>query len=118
MASGGVRQGQPGKQYPNRTDMAQGVRAASGQAYGERKAQEDAQRAIPLPQVPQAVPLNAPTQRPDEPVTAGLPFGPGPGPAVLGLPGTDDPAEHILALYRKFPSNDLLRLLDAYRRGD
>lgn len=28
--------------------------------------------------------LAQPTARPDEPVTAGLPFGPGPGPEVLG----------------------------------
>lgn len=30
-----------------------------------------------------AVPLFSPTQRPDEPVTAGAPFGPGDGPAPL-----------------------------------
>jgi hypothetical protein len=30
------------------------------------------------------VPLTAPTQRPNEPVTAGAPVGPGPGPEILG----------------------------------
>lgn len=30
--------------------------------------------------------LGGPTQRPDEPVTAGIPLGPGPGPEALGLP--------------------------------
>jgi len=30
------------------------------------------------------VPLTAPTQRPNEPVTAGSPLGPGPGPEILG----------------------------------
>ena len=36
-------------------------------------------------------PLYAPTQRPDEPVTAGIPMGAGPGPEVLGInqPMTD-----------------------------
>ena len=31
-------------------------------------------------------PLNAPTQRPNEPVTTGLSSGPGAGPNILGLP--------------------------------
>jgi hypothetical protein len=35
------------------------------------------------PQQP-ITPLSAPTQRPDEPVTAGSPMGPGPGPEILG----------------------------------
>jgi hypothetical protein len=36
-------------------------------------------------------PLYAPTQRPDEPITAGIPMGAGPGPEVLGInqPMTD-----------------------------
>lgn len=33
--------------------------------------------------LPDVTPLNAPTQRPGEPVTAGLPIGLGPGPEVL-----------------------------------
>jgi len=41
--------------------------------------------ALPSQQV---TPLLAPTQRPDEPVTAGSPLGAGPGPEALGiLPG-------------------------------
>lgn len=31
-------------------------------------------------------PLDAPTQRPNEPLTAGLPSGPGPGPGALAAP--------------------------------
>lgn len=31
-------------------------------------------------------PLTEPTQRPDEPITAGSPSGPGPGPSAIGLP--------------------------------
>jgi hypothetical protein len=36
-------------------------------------------------------PLYAPSQRPDEPITAGIPMGAGPGPEVLGInqPMTD-----------------------------
>jgi len=37
-------------------------------------------------QGPQVVPLTAPSQRPDEPVTTGAAVGPGAGPEVLRLP--------------------------------
>lgn len=39
--------------------------------------------SVPMPPV---VPLTAPTQRPDEPFTVGMPFGEGMGPEMLGLP--------------------------------
>jgi hypothetical protein len=40
------------------------------------------------------VPLDAPTGRPDEPVTAGAPLGPGVGPAAIGLgPGAEKAAD-------------------------
>jgi hypothetical protein len=35
---------------------------------------------------PAPTPLFAPTERPDEPITAGAPFGPGPGPAMRQQP--------------------------------
>jgi hypothetical protein len=34
----------------------------------------------------QVIPLTAPTQRPEEPVTAGAALGPGPGPEALRIP--------------------------------
>lgn len=37
------------------------------------------------PPLPQVVPMGAPSQRPDEPVTAGADLGAGPGSAALGL---------------------------------
>lgn len=36
-------------------------------------------------QLGEVTPLFAPTQRPDEPVTTGIPVGPGAGPEVLGM---------------------------------
>lgn len=92
MARGGRRQGAPGKTYGNRTDMQMGARQAPvmrvpGQAYGEQAEQVRAQQAIPMaPQPPirppaaptQPVPLNAPTQRLNEPLTAGVDIGAGP----------------------------------------
>lgn len=66
---------------------------ASGQ-YGERKAMQELQASAPMagnpiptprPQMP--VPgLFDQTQNPSEPVTAGNPLGPGPGPDALNLP--------------------------------
>ena len=40
-------------------------------------------------------PLYAPTQRPEEPITAGIPMGEGPGPEVLGInqPSADTDAD-------------------------
>jgi hypothetical protein len=114
---GGRRSGAPGQAYPNRTDLtaagnkAQPIAAAPGQPYGAAKAQTDAMRAMPLPNaqaadasaVMQAArnfdlsanaapPLHRPTERPTEPVTAGAPLGPGPGPETLGTPPGMAPA--------------------------
>jgi hypothetical protein len=89
--------GTSGGAYSNRADLAQPVQAPSGLAYGERQALEEAQAAQPLPaQVPfdrilaaaqghqfSPVSLNAPSTRPNEPVTHGLSVGPGGGPEVL-----------------------------------
>ena len=36
-------------------------------------------------QMERVTPLFAPSQRPDEPITAGIPMGEGPGPEVLGI---------------------------------
>lgn len=42
---------------------------------------------MPMPNVGEnVVPLSAPTQRPDEPVTAGAALGPGPGPEAMTAP--------------------------------
>lgn len=69
-------------------------------AYGEQKDFQQIQGGAKMQQEPQAqaaaapsplsriTPLNAPTARPDEPVTAGVPSGPGPGLEALGLSNT------------------------------
>lgn len=72
----------------------------TGMGYGENADFNEMQSGAPLAAAPTvsttrtrnmsptgqraaATPLFAPTQRPDEPVTAGAPFGPGPGPAPM-----------------------------------
>jgi hypothetical protein len=59
-------------------------------AYGEQKAFGEIQSGAPMAQaerqpMPQVTPLSAPTSRPEEPVTAGAPMGPGPGPEAIGV---------------------------------
>lgn len=93
----------PGGAYANRTDLTSGTQAVSaptGLPYGERQALEQAQQQTPLPQQASMdqvlaaaqghafnpVQLNAPTARPYEPITHGLPLGPGAGPEVLNIP--------------------------------
>ena len=89
MARGGYRKpanpapvSGPG-QLSRRTDGAQPVMEMTGGKYGEAKALREMQSAAPMaqietaPTIPQISELFAPTQRPAEPVTAGMPFGPG-----------------------------------------
>lgn len=128
MPRGGFRRGRPGESYPQRSDLQQGPRVASGvqspPVYGEKKQQAESLRAVPLPQstpVP-VTPLSAPTQRPDEDVASGLPVGPGAGPEALAFAGndTEDVLAALRAAYDVFPSTDLLRLIldEEERRGE
>lgn len=77
---------------PADTQAAQYV---SGLPYGEGQALMATQQAAPMaassamPQSAPIVPLNAPSQRPNEPVTAGADAGPGPGMSSLGLGAKD-----------------------------
>lgn len=120
---GGPRQGVQGRQYEQRSDLrgnAQPVRVAPGQEYGKGAAQQRAQQVIPLPtQPPQQrvtadeVPnLFAPTQRPNEPITAGLPFGPGPGPRMDQRAAPNPTSDFIRGLYLRAPTPELRELID------
>lgn len=78
----------PGK-YAKRTDM-QGAKRLPNAAYGEQKQFQAEQASAPMAKSapnPMAgiTPLTAPTRRPNEPVTAGVDAGPGPGSEILGL---------------------------------
>lgn len=100
---GGPRTSPAGQAHANRTDMqgTQPIRTAPGQPYGSAKQQEMAQQVVPLPStdgngvastVPaptpaplpgSLTPLSAPTARADEPITAGIDAGAGPGSEAL-----------------------------------
>jgi hypothetical protein len=131
--SGGSRVGKPGANYQNRTDLpgkTQPITVASGQEYGTRGAQEDAQRAIPLPAgapppAPTSLgsvtagpitPLDAPTQRPNEPLTHGLPIGAGGGPEVLGgSVNSNDPVLYLEGLYQSTNDPSVYAMLQEAR---
>lgn len=124
--SGGARQGKPGTAYGQRTDMNQPITVASGQTYGSRREQVDAQKAIPLPApapppAPPAqgtatagplTPLNAPTTRPQEPLTAGLPMGAGPGPEALGIPRDGELVDFLRGAYGAYPTEELRGMIE------
>jgi hypothetical protein len=122
--------------------MHQPVRVAPGGTYGEGVASRRAQQVVPLPTAALPAPSPAsgpalgapagpgagptfapgdmnfegPTQRPNEPVTAGLPTGPGPGPEVLNLPDqAATTAAYLRTLYANVPqaqNTDFLRLVE------
>lgn len=130
MPSGGPRQGTPGGQYPNRSDMAQAPAAPKGQSYGDAGAQLHAQSVVPVAGGPvppgvgapapsptgaeglqgapglapgQVPSLGDPTSRPNEPVTAGLSTGPGGGPGTLGPRALPPPELGVLkAAYAQY----------------
>ena len=68
--------------------------AAKNQTYGKATEQMESQRAVPMGAGPTQVqgptpggaPFSRPTERPDEPITAGAPFGDGMGPMAAGVP--------------------------------
>jgi hypothetical protein len=134
-ARGGPRQGAVGGRYPNRSDMTAPGQAITpsnlppSQAYGQGVQQARGLAAVPAgsPPSPAAgggggqqvalapgdVPsLRDPTANPDEPVTAGLPLGPGAGPEALNVTATDSPELAILrSLYLEYPNPDIRRLM-------
>lgn len=74
---GGARQGTPGKGYSNRTDLMSNYDNTQSAASG---GMEPPPMQMPI-QRPEDTPnLSAPTQYPDQPITAGLRVGPGNGP--------------------------------------
>jgi hypothetical protein len=110
------------------------ITTASNQQYGQRLAQQRAQEAVPMGTPPTSVPspirkkpriapgsltpLTAPTARPDEPITAGANFGPGPTALGAGIPMMPSQGtmavDELRQIAQIFPTDDLLDLLDTY----
>lgn len=98
----------------------------SGGKYGERKDLQEIRSASPMagnpqqqPSLPPITPLMAPTQRPDEPVTAGSDMGPGPGTEAVQLPArTFNVTQTFNRLAQNDPTGEIeLILKDLNSRG-
>lgn len=120
--------------YSNRTDLNNAmnkkvaVQTATGQTYGKATEQRNAQKAMPMgaspaDAAPQVAPggLGAfarPTERPQEPITAGVDFGAGPNAVQAGIqlqPRTQDAVlDRLRTIYRNFPNEELADLIDSY----
>lgn len=122
---GGRRQGTPGRNYQNRTDLAvarapqTGTSTAATGGYlppgGYRPppgTEEPTTTNAVLRPTPDQVPrLDDPTARPNEPLTAGLATGPGAGPEALGpMPQSPD-VMRVQAAYLNNPTPELRRTL-------
>lgn len=99
----------------------------SGMAYGENADYNDIQSSAPMAAAPTvsnararkssptgqgaaATPLFAPTGFPDEPVTAGAPFGPGPGP-MPSMPNNTSLQSSLRRMVSTDPNGDAVRIL-------
>lgn len=106
-----------------RTDggPSQPIRELRNAEYGEGKEFRELQQGAPLPSAPAVstpkppaasaqpaptVPLNAPTQHADQPITSGADAGAGPDMASLGLPDQMD--VDIAAMKSRLPALELL----------
>src|SRR5271169_4893549 len=115
MARGGRRAGAAGSAYLGRTDL-QRPQAPTGLPYGDRAKLVASQQALPMGApapagptpaagqatpppgpAPGSLPFLGPTERPNEPVTAGLPLGPGAGPESLSMNQRTDPLVQAVA---------------------
>jgi hypothetical protein len=97
-----------------RTDM---MTNSDPNVYGDRKATEELMAGAPMAKQqqvskPSITDLFAPTQRPNEPVTAGNPMGAGVGPEALNLPArTFNPAQILSRLADSDPSGEIELIL-------
>jgi len=109
--------------------------AARGQTYGKRQEQIRAHQALPMRQAPTDVAaqrqsrptpmapgaFSRPTERPQEPITSGAPFGPGVGPEAAGIlpavPTDRDVLSTLQYLNQMYPNSDLQNLIDDLMMG-
>lgn len=120
MPTGGPRTAKPGATYGNRSDLTASADATYGDNVNQQAIRSSTPNRAPVrgggggpPPPGSLIPLSAPSTRPNEPVTAGLPVGPGDGPEALAPmpPMGDDSLYELRALAARFPSKDLDRII-------
>ena len=122
----------PGK-FSKRTDLPMG-----STSYGEGVQTQAIKQGAPLAKTPsvnpmsrseqgiapsqleRVTPLYAPTERPSEPITTGIPMGEGPGPEVLGINRIGQKTSDALAKMIPFDNTGEIAILyqQALSRGD
>jgi len=103
----------------------QAARYIPGLSYGQGQATMNQQMAAPMAgpsqaapvspfseMMPSVTPLTAPTERPNEPVTAGMDFGAGPGSEALNLPRQRSLSEILASMIDIDPTGDVRELYD------
>jgi len=91
----------------------QAAKYIPGLPYGEGQATMQQQMSAPMagpasvPGLPTVTPLTAPTERPDEPITAGMDFGAGPGSEALNLPRERSLSEILASMIDIDPTGDV-----------
>ena len=96
----------------------QPARYISGLPYGEGQATMAQQTSAPMsagpstPEImlPSVTALTAPSDRPNEPVTAGMDFGDGPGSEILSLPQSRRLSEILASMVDIDPTGDVQEL--------
>jgi hypothetical protein len=73
-----------------------------------------AAREMPMniPGMPAITPLTSPTERPDEPITSGVDFGPGAGSEALNLPRERSLSEILASMIDMDPTGEVQELYD------
>jgi hypothetical protein len=92
--------------------MTQPAQKYTGFDYGDNKELNDQQAGAPMagmPSTPSIIGLDAPTMFPDEPLSAGADYGPGPNMDLSGIRGIQppDPASVIYNMMKNDPSGQL-----------
>ena len=122
----------PGK-FSKRTDMAlpsasygEGVETAAIQGGAPLAKTPDvrpmsrSEQGIAPSQLERVTPLYAPSERPGEPITSGIPMGEGPGPEVLGVSRPTEKMSDTLAKLLPFDDTGDIAILyqEALARGN
>lgn len=111
MPRGGRRSGRQGAAYAQRTDLMESPeRTGPAEAASTGGFQPSAPAYLRPDDIPT---LSSPTERPDEPITAGLSIGAGPGPRPLPEP-VDKTAIILASLYEATGDDHIRALLAAH----
>jgi hypothetical protein len=103
----------PSNQYGESARLMRGLREVPASAPPSESVQQQPNR----PQPGRVMDLLAPTQRPDEPITAGADFGPGMSSLQAGIPIANPRNEALIELQniaRFYPNSGIADLLDKY----